>query len=161
VAIAAFGSPVAEFVDQRVPLDAVWAGETTRWLAANLQSAASAHERAAVLLEALRRHVPADWIADPLVAEAARLLREGQNLTTLAPSSRQIRRRFTDSMGYGPKFYERICRLDRFTDLLATHPASTTIAELAAAAGYHDQAHLARDCTAFTGRTPGQLRQNP
>ena len=72
-------------------------------------------------------------------------------------SARQHRRRFAAAMGYGPKFYERVCRLDRFTQLLSGH-AQRPLAQLAAEAGYFDQAHLARDCQALIGRTPSDLR---
>lgn len=66
--------------------------------------------------------------------------------------------------GSGPEFahaigfrFERICRLDRFTRMIDTG-TDTPLAVLAVAAGCFDQAHLARDCVALTGRTPHQLR---
>ncbi|MDT8915053.1 helix-turn-helix domain-containing protein [Amycolatopsis sp. PS_44_ISF1] len=65
---------------------------------------------------------------------------------------RQLRRRFTVAVGYGPATYLRISRFQR---AIAAAPRTTGLAELAAVAGYADQAHLARDCRAFSGSPPG------
>jgi methylphosphotriester-DNA--protein-cysteine methyltransferase len=61
-------------------------------------------------------------------------------------------------MGYGPAFYRRIARLDRFSRLAAGAAPAIPLAQLAATAGYYDEAHLWRDCVALTGRTPARYR---
>jgi AraC-like DNA-binding protein len=71
-------------------------------------------------------------------------------------SSRQLRRRFDRGVGYGPAFFARIARLQRFARAAARSPGRG-IAELAASAGYVDQAHLAKDCRALAGMTPREL----
>ncbi|WP_326836791.1 helix-turn-helix domain-containing protein [Amycolatopsis rhabdoformis] len=67
-----------------------------------------------------------------------------------AVSERQLRRRFTVAVGYGPATYLRVLRLQR---AIALAPRAPGLATLAARAGYADQAHLSRDCRALTGLT--------
>lgn len=66
---------------------------------------------------------------------------------------RQFERRFTDTVGIGPKL---LCRVMRFRRLLKRlqQGRSSSWTERAAACGYYDQSHLIRDFRAFTGRSP-------
>ena len=64
---------------------------------------------------------------------------------------RQLRRRFLDAVGYGPKTLERILRFQRFLML-----EGTDLARLALDAGYADQAHLTRECTRLAGPAAGR-----
>jgi len=72
-------------------------------------------------------------------------------------SERQLLRRCTVTFGYGPATLRRILRLQRFLRIAgrASHPVKLTV--LAAAAGYTDQQHLARDSRMIARATPGQL----
>ncbi len=95
---------------------------------------------------------------DPAMMEAARLLSDPTARVHELParlhlSERQLRRRFTAAVGYGPKTLHRVLRFHRFRHLLGTTPGRG-LAELAAAAGYTDQAHLTRESVALSGRTP-------
>jgi transcriptional regulator GlxA family with amidase domain len=74
----------------------------------------------------------------------------------VALSERQLRRRFHDAVGYGPKTLGRVMRLQRFLRLARAQP-DAGLAALAADAGYADQAHLSGDARALTGRTPSAL----
>ncbi|MGW3961655.1 helix-turn-helix domain-containing protein [Amycolatopsis sp. NPDC005003] len=87
-------------------------------------------------------------VADPadLVAERA-----GAPSLSGAVSERRLRRRFVQAVGYGPATYLRVSRFQR---AVALAPFAPTLAALAAAAGYADQAHLSRECRALTGLTP-------
>ncbi len=60
------------------------------------------------------------------------------------------------SVGYGPKRFARVMRL-QYLMRLHTHHAGETLGWLATRAGYADQAHLARDCRELAGRTPTAL----
>ena len=71
-------------------------------------------------------------------------------------STRQLRRRFDRAIGYGPAFFARIARMQRFARRAARAP-HLGIAEVAAGSGYADQAHAAKDCRAIAGMTPRQL----
>ena len=76
----------------------------------------------------------------------------------LGLTARQLHRRCQISFGYGPSTLARILRFQRFLALAGTARDSAGrrpgLAVLAIDAGYSDQAHLARDCRAITGRTP-------
>ena len=102
--------------------------------------------------------------ADPLVRAAARaLVAPDARVRTVAErlglSERQLRRRFEDAVGYGPKVLARVLRLQRFLQLVTRdgEPGDGGLSRLAFDAGYADQAHLTRECAALTGVTPGAL----
>jgi AraC-like DNA-binding protein len=72
----------------------------------------------------------------------------------LGLSERQLRRRFADAVGYGPKTLARVLRFQRF---LALARPGDDLARLALSAGYADQAHLTRETRRLAGRTPREL----
>ena len=70
-------------------------------------------------------------------------------------SSRQLERRFLDSVGMTPK---RFCRIRRFQRVLqAMEEPGANWADAAVQCGYYDQAHLIRDFRRFSGLTPACL----
>jgi AraC-like DNA-binding protein len=133
---AALGLPAAELRDASVPLEDVWGAAARRIEATN------AHE----LAEAVRRRAR----PDPLVRAAA----TGTPRQALGIGDRQLRRRFLDAVGYGPKTLQRILRFQRFLGLAQD---GEDLARLALDAGYADQAHLTRECTRLAGLPPAQL----
>ena len=129
---AALGLPASELLDLNVPLEDVWgtAPEVT-----------NVDELARAVLER-------GGEADPLVRAAA----TGTPRERLGIGDRQLRRRFLDAVGYGPKTLERILRFQRFL----MHQGDD-LARAALDAGYADQAHLTRECTRLAGLPPAQL----
>lgn len=93
------------------------------------------------------------------VDDAARLLLRsgGIRIADLAARSelslRQFERRFTAAVGLSPKLYGRTARLSRALVFKRRRP-ELGWAEVALAAGYADQAHLVRECTALAGAPP-------
>jgi AraC-like DNA-binding protein len=75
----------------------------------------------------------------------------------LGCSRRHLSARFGDEVGLGPKAVARILRFQRATALLSDRArgAPPTLAEVAAASGFADQAHLTREFRAMAGVTPG------
>ena len=72
---------------------------------------------------------------------------------------RQLRRRFLDRVGYGPKTLARVLRFQRLLALLQRDPETRpTLAEAAILAGYADQAHMTAECTRLAGRSPAAVR---
>jgi transcriptional regulator GlxA family with amidase domain len=69
---------------------------------------------------------------------------------------RQLHRRFVAAVGYGPKTLQRVLRLQRVL-ALAARSRRESLAMLAAAAGYADQAHMSRELQALTGQSPRVL----
>ena len=152
----AFGVALAELRNTRVPVDALGVDPRGE-LNGELDPEAAPAALAAI---ALRRvaHAP----PDPAVqAAVVRLLDPGQRVDELATalgfSERQLRRRFLAAVGYGPKTLQRVLRLRRFLAAAGFDAGFDGMAAAAAGAGYADQAHLARECRALTGLTPGQL----
>jgi AraC-like DNA-binding protein len=70
---------------------------------------------------------------------------------------RQLERHFHEHVGVGAKRLARITRVQTALQLLHQQP-SMSGAEIAAACGYSDQAHLIRECQQLTGQTPQRLK---
>lgn len=136
-----------ELRDRRVPLGELWgrAGDlvTEQVLEGQL-----------TLEQLTAARLPDATGPDPAVTELLTRLDTGLPRVTAARSEvgeRQLRRRFTRAIGYGPATYLRVARFQR---AVALAPRTRNLAGLAAAAGYADQAHLSRDCRALTGLVP-------
>lgn len=107
------------------------------------------------------------WLeAQPALHSASRIRSDrratGANAAALAReaglSPRSLRRRFAAEAGLSPKQWLTLHRLDAvLRDPGLTDPEAT-LADLAYAHGYADQAHLARDMARLTGSTAGALR---
>lgn len=176
VARAILGAGLDEIVGRQVPIDAVASRHQLDVLNEDLDRFAPAVDRtvdqsaghdleslADLLARAVSQLVPSTWEPDPAVESLVLAFqRDGGTARATAPGSvevgsRQLRRRFTAAVGYGPALYRRIARLDRFTDLADRHP-DWSLATLSATAGYSDQPHLNRDCRDLLGLTPAALR---
>lgn len=112
----------------------------------------------------LLARAPQAGIPDPQVAAAIGwLARQPHGRVADLPAliglgERQLRRRFQVAVGYEPKRLARILRLQRLLALAASTPAGRgRLAALALAAGYADQAHMARECATLAGLAPGLL----
>ncbi|MFJ8911628.1 helix-turn-helix domain-containing protein [Amycolatopsis sp. NPDC102389] len=133
-----------ELRDQRVSLDDLW-GKEGELLAERVLSGAASLTG----VVARRRAGGADREVSELIARldggASRVSAALERFTT---GERQLRRRFTLAVGYGPATYLRVSRFQRAIGLSGTAP---DLASLAFSAGYADQAHLSRDCRELSG----------
>ena len=162
------GVPAAALLDQRVDAAELW-GAATVAVVDRLAAATSLREAAAVLEQAVIARLPEAAPADRLVAgtvAALQAIRHTGLLTVaevadgLGVSERQLHRRCTAAVGYGPKVLDRVLRFRRFLRLAEGSPGaagSGSIADLAAAAGYADQSHLTRETGRLAGTTPARL----
>ncbi|PXY19721.1 hypothetical protein BAY60_31790 [Prauserella muralis] len=144
---SALGVAADELTDRRVPLEQLWGRD-------GAAAAELLRERPAALAEVVARRLAPrpDPEVDALLARlGGGVPRVADALAGLPTSERQLRRRFTVAVGYGPATYLRVARLQR---AIALAPRVTGLATLAAQAGYADQAHLTRDCRELTGATP-------
>jgi AraC-like DNA-binding protein len=71
-------------------------------------------------------------------------------------STRHLATRFQAEFGMRPKTFARVLRFSRAVGAMSRRGGST-LADVAAEAGYFDQAHFNRDVTAFSGLSPGML----
>lgn len=73
----------------------------------------------------------------------------------LGVSERRVEQLFRDHVGLTPKTWHRLARFHACVRLLR-QPRPPGWAEVAAEAGFHDQAHLVNEFRALCGLTPGQ-----
>lgn len=158
-AAGVLGESAAALRDERVSADALW-GRSGAELARRVADAADDRGRLALLTGLVGRRSLASPPPDAAVAAAVAALSAPRATVSGAAraaglSDRQLRRRFLDHVGYGPKTLDRVLRLQRFLTLaIAT---TDDLASLAAAAGYADQAHLGREARVLADATPREL----
>jgi AraC-like DNA-binding protein len=151
--------PAVDFVDGHVPLDAVAPRLAVR-LDPALEAARSPDQAFAAYNRELLRHLDDLAELDAAVAEATWMLNDPRaGVADVAArvymSERQLRRRFTERVGYGPKTLQRVLRFQRFKAIAET--SEPDLARASAEAGYADQAHLTREVSELAGLTPRAL----
>lgn len=157
------GMPADELVDQDVAGADIWCNlarltdllgdATTPWVALDrLQSfvTRSAGEPDPLVTEAVRNLMP--WHGSGTAALPA----------LLSISERQLRRRCRASVGVGPKELHCILRFQGFVarvqaSIAEQGASEADLARWAAESGYHDQAHLSRECRRLLGVPPGEF----
>jgi AraC-like DNA-binding protein len=146
---SALGVPAADLADLSVDAEEVLGrGATERVAEGGLPA----------LLDLVRERLQP---VDPITRAAALAMarpetRVGTLGAELGLSERQLRRRFLDAVGYGPKTLGRVLRFQHFLQLIGRDGA-VDLARLALDAGYADQAHLTREARRLSGRTPAEL----
>lgn len=154
----------SELTDRAAPLDAMW-GADAGVLAERLDEAAGLRERAAVLDKVLlaRSRRLAKRADEPVLRASETLASATGNVSVDAVAEaaglgrRQLERRFLAAVGIPPK---TACRVARFRAAVARlhGGSSASLARVALASGYADQAHFTREFRAFAGVTPGAYR---
>ena len=145
---------LAAIADQLVPLDDV----TDHRTAARLREAMIPLETgpapigtlatfAAQLAEASR------W-SDAVRRAASEATPARDAAATLSGSERSFRRRMLATFGYG---YATLVRLDRADRARSSLRSGSSIADVAASAGYADQPHLSREFRRLVGSSPAQF----
>lgn len=146
---AVLGLPASELRDISLDAAEVLSRDATAELLDALATGSDPHE---VLLRAAQPGGVGP--PDPLVrAAVAALGRPGARVNAVAAelgvSARQLQRRVTDAVGYGPKVLARVLRFRRLQAL-----PQAPLAELALDAGYADQAHMTAEVTRLAGMSP-------
>ena len=162
---ALLGLPAGELAELDVPAEAVLGGVCAE-LRDRVRAAAGWPERFAVLDQLLLRRIGSRAEAAPEVSWAwHELLRAGGTVRVSALaagtgwSERHLTGRFRAEIGLTPKTAARVIRFSRARNLLVRHVAADgqpSLADLAAACGYFDQAHLAREFRSLAGCPPSQ-----
>ncbi|TMR92023.1 DUF6597 domain-containing transcriptional factor [Nonomuraea basaltis] len=140
-----FGVPLHELRDQRVSLSDLPVPPIA-------ECAPRPEWRLEAMRSAVRRRLAQADSVDPATFATARALRAGRTVTEvvwdLGLSERQLHRRSVIAFGYAPKTLQRIVRFQRALRLAR---AGVPLAEVAATAGYTDQAHLSHDVKRLSG----------
>lgn len=151
------GRSVLQFVGQQVPAEAALSAP----LLPLLSSLADTTDQAAAFAAFQRAILPhwrpaaagpgqrlADWVRSTTTRAA---------LSGLGQSQRQVQRRIRHWCGLNSQELHQFARLDRLMRVARSHDQSTRIAEIAAEAGFADQAHMGRTLRRLTGQTPARI----
>jgi len=155
------GVPAAELLNQSVPLSEVWG--TNRARSAPALDEAMIVSRKTGLAEVLVRATRSATPLDGPVVKGIRWLASHPQATVqqlsqcIGVSRRQLQRRFSAAVGYGPKMFQSVLRFQRLLNFASRPTRAVSLADLAAVAGYADQAHMTREVRRFAGCTPAVL----
>jgi AraC-like DNA-binding protein len=154
------GPSADQLRDCEVPLRDLW-GAVARSPAAAAVRVGTAESRLAAASALLADRLAVARPVDEPIAAAVQLLshcptaRVTELSRQVGLSERQLQRRFDTAVGLGPKTFQRVVRFHRWLGLAQAGQAN--LADLAAAAGYADQAHLTREATRLAGLPPARL----
>lgn len=153
------GLPAHALTNERVELSELWERATVQRIDAELRDSGSrtTARRFEELVAGELRTPEARRArqARELAASVARGLSVSDIALRTGYSERQLHRRSREDFGYGLSTLARVLRLQRALPGLSS---TATLAEVAATAGYADQAHLSREVRSLSGFTPTQLR---
>jgi len=150
---------VAELTDRSAEVGEVW-GRPGRLLAERLQETADTRSRLAILERALLERLPrAESHVTGLEGAIEHVVARGgdvtvEKLSAVVGSSRQhLARRFPAVVGLSPKMFCRVLRFRAAVESMRARRRASW-AQVAAEAGYYDQAHLIAEFRTFAGTTP-------
>jgi AraC-like DNA-binding protein len=151
--------PAAELCDRPVTMEQIWGRPATAELRDRLATAAGPHEMLTLLEDELMRRLSGTAglglvrHTSSVIAAATGAVAIGDLSVAAGVSSTHLAQRFKELIGVTPK---RLARAYRFAaTVLAIDPAGpVNWVDLAARAGYFDQAHFGHEFRTFTGLTP-------
>jgi AraC-like DNA-binding protein len=161
-AAAILGFPASELLNRQAELGDLWRAAKCEPFAGIAEWDTFCAGRLA-LEAALLKHLPRAATPDVTVAAAIRWMarRPGARIEELRNiaglSSRQMQRRFSAAVGYGPKMFQSVLRFQRLLYLASRSAGEYSLADLAARSGYADQSHMNREVRRFAGKSPGEL----
>ena len=156
------GVPARELTNRFVSLEELWGRGATELLTESIQARTEPQVIELVSRAFVRRIRHAAEPSSARLARRAARLMEGDEVRIdriagrLGVTARHLRRAFAENIGIGPKEYARSARLQRVVRMAAT---SSDWAQIAAEAGYFDQAHLIADFRGLVGLTPGAFQK--
>ena len=159
------GVPASDLVNRDTPLDDIW-GARADAVSVRVIQETSLATRLAAAAGGLSERLAGAGSPDPAIAAATLWLarhpagRTGDLARFVDMNERRLHRRFAAAIGYGPKTFQRVLRLQRTLRLASggLQPGAR-LAMIAAEAGYADQAHMSRELRALTGRSPAAVLQ--
>lgn len=160
---ALLGYPAAELWSLTLEADEVL-GSHGRELSERLHETDDWDQRFTACDQVLTRLIGERSVAPEIAGAWQTLVRSGgrigvSDLAVEVGYTRQhLRHRFTQEFGLGPKRAARLIRFDRaVATILKRISPFPSIAQIAVACGYYDQAHLHRDFASLAGCTPADL----
>ena len=149
--------PVDALLDRFVPLDELYGARDTCELLEQVHGAASPHQRAGAVLEFLARRRVRHALDAAAVRAAIEIKRADPSIGNLGRQvgvgPRQLRRRFRETVGIGPKAFSRLLRLQ---EAIWHRRNGAEWSDVAFSCGYHDQAHLIHAWRDVTATSPAR-----
>jgi AraC-like DNA-binding protein len=163
---AVLGMPAGEIENRAVSLDALWGAEAGLLIEKMAQTQDDA-ARVALLTAALQRRISGDASlnqqraghAAHLVSRAAGRLPLRQVAEAVNIGERRLQQLFFEHVGISFRAWSRLSRLHACLRLIRQRPGPAW-ADLAAEAGFYDQAHLANEFRALCGLSPTSFVQH-
>lgn len=162
-ASSVLGIPASKLLNRSIPLRSLWDVRRTEPFA-HVSHEHCPTARRLALSQALTACLASVGPPDDIVITSMRWLakRPSGGVKQLSKwtgmSERQIHRRFSAALGYGPKMFQSVLRLQRFLHLREND--AQTLADMATFVGYADQPHMTREVRRFTGHPPTALLNN-
>ncbi len=153
---ALLGVPAHELRDRSPDLEELWPARQARMLAERVEAGPSPVLAAWVVERASRCDL--DPFGPRVWSMATAGVPVGAMAARLGMSTRQLHRRCLPAFGYGPRHLTRVIRFGRAREAIQV---GAPLAQVAAACGYADQAHLTREVRALAGTTPRGLLRPP
>jgi len=156
------GLPSSTLLNQYVPLAAMWGSAASARFSRIADQPGPAARRSAMEAAVLHCLAYANPVDEAVQASiqwlAARPHGRIEDLSRwIGISRRQLQRRFSTAVGYGPKMFQSVLRFQRLLDLAGRGSVPRSLARLSADAGYADQAHMTREVQRFSGSPPTVL----
>jgi len=144
------GLPASELVNQNLPI-ATLGGAMQHIQLDRVLDQSNPAARRSVLAQVLRASMDRSAPFDQAVLAAIEWLsrrphgRIDQLSHWIGISERQLHRRFSAAVGYGPKLFQSVLRFQRLLKTARETSAQQSLADLSSSAGYADQAHMTRE----------------
>jgi len=156
------GMPASELLNQAVPITAVKGAMQSMRLEEVIEQPNSAARRSAlapVLSASIEHSAPLDQAVLAGIRWLSRYPqgRIGQLSRCIGIGERQLHRRFSAAIGYGPKMFQSVLRFQRLLKTARATGPEQSLADLAVSTGYADQAHMTRDVHRFASLRPTEL----
>lgn len=159
-ALPLLGAPAEAFAERHTALADVWGRGAGAMREQLLETAPE--DQLARFEDLLAARLPRVRGLHPAIAQGLARLGEGGDVSAAVDESGYSHRRFLtlfrETIGLSPKRYGRVHRVKRVLAAIRREPEASW-AQLAAGAGYTDQAHLTRELSEIAGVTPGEYRR--
>lgn len=156
------GLPACELLNQSVPLHAIWSKTVHAGFARIADEPILSAKRSKLESALLRLSARSVSLDQPVTAAIQWLARHPSGQIEelsewIGMSRRQLQRRFSAAVGYGPKMFQSVLRFQRLLHLASQTRHQQCLAQVSLDAGYADQAHMNREVHRFSGLPPTAL----
>jgi AraC-like DNA-binding protein len=156
------GMPASELLNQSIPV-AAFTGAVQHTHLEKVIEQPNATARRSALAQVLFASIGHSSPFDQAIAASIQWLSRHpkgsirQLSQSLGISERQLHRRFSAAVGYGPKMFQSVLRFQRLLKIAGEIGPERSLADLALNTGYADQAHMTREVHRLANIRPTEL----